>query len=182
MSISFMATIRCEGGYYECIEDLIKRFPDVGFYATRCFSIDSKSVLLWVSPRVGDLEVPSKDARKVLLQIPDPMRRRNRPPDCLREARLLQNGPCARSRPRNVGQDRVVGGGELSPAKSKPITEYSRTTTPAGWPRPARTSGIFVACTACSRRDIRISRWRLRDKRRPKGLSINISNSALLAI
>jgi glycosyltransferase involved in cell wall biosynthesis len=59
-----------EVGYYECIGNLIKRFPDAGFYATRCFSVDSESVLLWISPRVEDLEVPSKDARRFYYESP----------------------------------------------------------------------------------------------------------------
>jgi hypothetical protein len=38
----------------------------------------------------------------------------------------------------------------------------------AGWPRGARTSGIFAAFMTYSRLDIRISQWRLQDKRRQK--------------
>jgi glycosyltransferase involved in cell wall biosynthesis len=51
-------------GYYQCIADLIERFPDAGLYATRCFYVDAESVLMWISPRVEDLEVPSKNARQ----------------------------------------------------------------------------------------------------------------------
>lgn len=58
------------GGYYQCIGDLIKRFPDAGFYATRSFSVDAELVLMWISPRIEDLEVPSKDARRFYYEFP----------------------------------------------------------------------------------------------------------------
>jgi glycosyltransferase involved in cell wall biosynthesis len=58
------------GGYYQCISGLIDRFPDAGLYASRCFSIDAESVLMWISPRVEDLEVPSKDARRFYYESP----------------------------------------------------------------------------------------------------------------
>jgi glycosyltransferase involved in cell wall biosynthesis len=57
-------------GYYDCVGDLIKRFPDAGFYATRCFGIDAESVLIWASARVEDLEAPSKDARLFYYESP----------------------------------------------------------------------------------------------------------------
>ena len=57
-------------GYYECIDGLIKRYPHAGLYATRCFYIDAESVLMWISPRVEDLEVPSKSASKFYYECP----------------------------------------------------------------------------------------------------------------
>jgi glycosyltransferase involved in cell wall biosynthesis len=57
-------------GYYECIWDLIKQYPDAGLYATRCFVIDAKSVLMWISPRTEELEAPSKSATPMYYESP----------------------------------------------------------------------------------------------------------------
>jgi glycosyltransferase involved in cell wall biosynthesis len=59
-------------GYYECIGHLIKRYPYAGLYATRCFYIDANSVLMRLSPRLEDMEVPSKSARQLYYQNPIP--------------------------------------------------------------------------------------------------------------
>ena len=58
------------GGYYECIGNMIKRYPGKGLYATRCFYIDAESVLMWISPRVEDLETPSRSARQFYYDCP----------------------------------------------------------------------------------------------------------------
>ena len=57
-------------GYYECIGNMIKRYPGKGLYATRCFYIDAESVLMWISPRVEDLETPSRSARQFYYDCP----------------------------------------------------------------------------------------------------------------
>jgi glycosyltransferase involved in cell wall biosynthesis len=57
-------------GYYRCIGNLIERFPHAGLYATRSFCIDAESVLMWISPRIQELEVPSKSAKRFYYDCP----------------------------------------------------------------------------------------------------------------
>jgi glycosyltransferase involved in cell wall biosynthesis len=57
-------------GYYDCISKLIARYPNVGLYATRCFYIDAQSVLIWMSPRMEDLEIPSRDVTHFYYECP----------------------------------------------------------------------------------------------------------------
>jgi glycosyltransferase involved in cell wall biosynthesis len=57
-------------GYYECIDGLIKRYPHLGLYATRCFYIDAESVLMWISPRIEELKTPSKNVGQFYYDCP----------------------------------------------------------------------------------------------------------------
>jgi glycosyltransferase involved in cell wall biosynthesis len=59
-----------EHGYYACIAELIRRYPDVGLYATRNFYVDTESVLIWLSPRLEELEVPSTDVTRFYYECP----------------------------------------------------------------------------------------------------------------
>jgi glycosyltransferase involved in cell wall biosynthesis len=57
-------------GYYECVGNLIARYPDAGLYATRCFYVGADSVLIGVSPRLEDLEAPSRNTTRFYYDCP----------------------------------------------------------------------------------------------------------------
>lgn len=59
-----------EDGYYACIAELIRCYPDVGLYATRNFYVDAELVLIWLSPRLEALEVPSTDVSRFYYECP----------------------------------------------------------------------------------------------------------------
>ena len=136
---------------------------------------------MWMSPRVEDLEVPSKDARRFLLRMSASMRRRNRPAGVLREARAASERTWCTQLTSKCGRDHLIGTGVVSREVKANYRIFPQKRHRTGWPRPARTSGIFAACTIYSRLDIRIFRCRSQDKRRPKGLFANIGSLVLWA-
>jgi glycosyltransferase involved in cell wall biosynthesis len=57
-------------GYYGEIEALAEKYPGVGLYSTRCFFVDSDSIITGPTDRVPELERPGKSTAPFFYQAP----------------------------------------------------------------------------------------------------------------